>query len=506
VTELLQRVERFATVAEVVTAAGPGSTQELTEDEERRMLEARDQLDAHVAAGGEVYGVTTGFGPLASYPGGRSSVAHGAGLIAHLAVGQGLPLSPEATRLLVWLRLEGMKRGRSAVAPDLWRRLAALWNDGFTPVVPSEGSVSASGDLVPLAHAARAFAGEGEAWAEGERVPASDVLGSLGAEPVRWDARSALAFVNGTTAGLAVTCLNHVRLAALGRMGAALSGRIAHLLRVSREPFSPQLAEVRTDPSHALAAEWMRAELPPGEGMARALQEPYSLRCSPQVVGAVLAQLDAIDTLLTQEANGCSDNPVVVDGRVLHGGNFHAAAVGLCSDQLALCVHQLAYLAERQLAVLVDPRLNGGLPPLLAARPGATSGLAGVQIAASSFVARIRQLASPATLTAIPTNLWNQDHVPMALNGAVATADAIRLGWLVAGALALATNQVAFLLDETPEAEPWRRLAEETRPVEADRPLDEDMRVAAEIAERWSRDELERRQGGETTDALENRD
>jgi histidine ammonia-lyase len=485
---------------DVVSASVPHSVQELTEDDERRMLEARDQLDAYVAAGGEVYGVTTGFGPLASYAADRESGGQGAGLIAHLAVGQGAPLSPEATRLMVWLRLEGMKTGRSAVAPELWLRLAALWNAGFTPVVPSEGSVSASGDLVPLAHAARAFAGEGEAWwREGDAVGrrrAGEVLARIGGEPVRWDARSALAFVNGTTASLAVTCLNHVGLSAMSRMEAALSGRIAGLLKVSVEPFSPRLAEVRGDEGHAVASAWIRSELPPGEGIGRALQEPYSARCSPQVVGAVLDQLFATEALLLREADGCSDNPVLVDGRVLHGGNFHAALVGLCSDQLALCVHQIAYLAERQLAVLVDPRLNGGLPPLLACRPGATSGLAGVQIAASSFVARIRQLASPASLTAIPTNLWNQDHVPMALNGAVATADAIRLGWLVLAALAIGVNQVAFLLDETPDAEPWQTIAEAIRPVEADRALDEDVRAAAEIIERWSRDEIEQGQGG----------
>lgn len=494
-TAVAERLQRAASVAELAVAAGPDATQRLTDDDERRMLEARDQLDAYVAAGGEVYGVTTGFGPLASYAAAPDGAGHGAGLIEHLAVGQGAPLSREATRLTVWLRLEGMKAGHSAVDPELWRRLADLWNDGFTPVVPSEGSVSASGDLVPLAHAARAFAGEGEAWWRDERRPAREVLASLGAEPIRWDARSALAFVNGSSVGLAVTCLNHLALTAMSRLEAALSGRIAFLLGLSREPFSTRLADVRRDHGQALAAQWIGAELPL-DGVPRALQEPYSLRCPPQVVGAVLDQLRALDPLLAREASGCSDNPVVVDGRVLHGGNFHAALVGLCSDQLALCAHQIAYLAERQLAVLVDPRLNGGLPPLLAPRPGAASGLAGVQLAATSFVARIRQLASPSTLTAIPTNLWNQDHVPMALNGAVATADAIRLGWLVLGALALAVTQVAFLVDESPTGEPWRTLAQAIRPVDVDRALDEDVRTAAEIGEQWARRQLQQREVG----------
>jgi histidine ammonia-lyase len=481
---------RLGTLADLLAAAHERA-QTLAPSDRRRMRES-ELAFSREAALADVYGMTSGFGPLVSRPAADTSEEHADGLLAHLAVGQGQPLALEVTRLMVWLRLEGMKLGRSGVSLETWSRLAGLWNAGFTPVVPADGSVSASGDLVPLAHAALAFAGRGEAWVGSpdrvERLPARAALRRLGAEPVRWQARDALAFVNGTSASLAAACLVHASIGALARAGAALTGRLARLVRASPEAYSAELARAHRHTGQLRAAAWIRRELQSAGGAGRPLQEPYSLRCAPQIVGAVVDQLDLQASVLLNEARGCSDNPISAGRRILHGGNFHAANIALVSDQLSLCVHQLAFLAERQLALLVDPSLNGGLPPLLSPRPGPSSGFAGVQIAATSFVGRIRQLGSAASLTALPTNLSNQDHVPMALNGALAAEEATRLAWLVAGSLALALNQAAGLRSEPAATEPWDELRRAFPLVGRDRPLAGEVADAAGVMHRWARE------------------
>ncbi|MGC4814787.1 aromatic amino acid ammonia-lyase [Micromonospora sp. DT228] len=466
----------------------------LTGEDRERMVGSVSDLDNWVAAGHDVYGVTRGFGPLVRYPAATDRHEQGLNLIHHLCVGQGRPLSPAASRLLVWLRLQSMRLGHSAVPPETWESIADLAGAGLVPVVPSEGSVSASGDLVPLAHAAQAFAGLGTAWWSGRPVPAERVIRRVGGRRVHWSGRTALAFVNGCGASLALTMLNHVEAAGQARAAAALTARLVELLGCSREPYAEPVHRVRPHPGQQQAARWIEEDLvcspPPDE--SRPLQEPYSLRCAPQVIGAVLDQLALQEQPLLREATGCTDNPVVADGAVWHAGNFHAAPGGLVSDVLSLCVHQLAYLAERQLALVVDPAHNGGRNPLLATDPGRTSGLAGVQIAASSMVAKIRQLAYPATLTAIPTNLGNQDHVPMALNGSVAGAEIVRLGWLVLGSLGLAVVQLARLTGTEPQpGTEWHPLHERIAPLDTDRPLASEVRVAARITRRcWGGEAL----------------
>ncbi len=454
----------------------------LSPDDRLRMRRSVEHLSAHLAAGRPVYGSTNGFGPLVANPADPDGAGQGMGLIHHLCVGQGRPLGTVETRLMVWLRLAGIRLGCSAVDVSDWERLAALHNAGFTPVVPSEGSLSASGDLIPLAHAALAMAG---ATDEGRRQ-----LDELGLTPFAWSARSALGFVNGTSAALSVTLLNHARLALLTRVAAALTGRIALLLGAATDAYDPRLQAVRNQAGQRTAAAWIRAELadarhcaPAARGPApRPLQESYSLRCAPQVLGAVVDQLELQERVLLDEAGGVTDNPVVLADAVLHGGNFHAAPVGLAGEMLLHCVHQVAYLAERQLALVVDPQRNGGLAPLLAERPGGTSGLAGVQIAATSHLGRIRQLGYPAGMTPVPTNLQNQDHVPMALNAALACGEAIRYLALILGSLGVTVAQLAFRVGAQAAAgTPWHRLPAVSPPLREDRPLSAEIRAVARM-------------------------
>jgi histidine ammonia-lyase len=453
-----------------------------TSAELARMAASRAVLTASTD---EVYGTTRGFGPMADYPADPDPYRHGLGLISHLAVGQGEALSPAVTRTMVWLRLRSMALGHSAADPDLWCALATQWNAGFVPVVPREGSLSASGDLVPLAHAALA-AGGGEtewAWNGSERERPAGRLRSLGVPAVRWEARTALAYVNGSGASLAQALHNHRELTAACRLAASVTARIVTLLGADPAPYGEAVSRVRNQPGQRRAARWIRAELPAGHrrGPDRPLQERYCLRCAPQVLGAVLDQLDAQGAVLVREAQGCTDNPVTVDGVIHHGGNFHAAPVALATESHAVCVHQVALLMERQLALLIDPAVNGGLPPMLTPVPGSASGLAGVQIAAASHLARLRQLAHPASTTTVPANLDNQDHTPVALNGANAVADMLlRLRW-IAGSLLVAVNQHAHLRPAEVHGL-WEVLRETTGPLERDRPLAATIRTAAALA------------------------
>ncbi len=454
------------------------------------MAQARDRF-ARWADERPVYGMTTGFGPLVGHAADPDPLRQAEGLIGHLSVGQGPGLPVDTVRTMVWLRLIGMTLGHSGVAEPVWDTLADQWNRGFTPVVPREGSLSASGDLIPLAHAAAVAAGDGEAWVRDggtwRAVPAGEALRTLGARPVGWDARSSLAFVNGTSAALAQTLHNHLRLATLARACAAITARLALLLGCSREPYSDEVARVRCHRGHRTAAAWIRRDIGDrAADPARPLQEPYSLRCAPQVVGAVLDQLRLQSEVLIAEASGCTDNPVLIDDHLWHGGNFHAAPIGHASEQHALCVHQLAFLVERQLALVLDPRYNGGLAPLLAAQPGRTSGFAGVQLAATSHLGAIRQRCVPASTTAVPTNLGNQDHVPMALNSAIAVAEMLERAWWIVGSLLLAAIRLARLTPQAPgtaDGTLWRALADRHPDLVADRALAGEITDAARFAE-----------------------
>ncbi|ALG09454.1 aromatic amino acid ammonia-lyase [Kibdelosporangium phytohabitans] len=456
------------------------------QDDVDRMAESAATVAKALAAGTPIYGLTQGFGPLVEFAA-ESEAEQGASLIAHLGSGQGRPLDPDVCRLIVWLRLVSMRKGFSAVSPEFWHVLAELWNRGFTPAIPRDGTVSASGDLQPLAHAALAYTGHGDAWVRVEDEwtlrPAAEALAALSATPVEWPVREALAFVNGTGASLAATIVNQQSATRLVRAVTLLTARVADLLGANPEHYRPGIAIARGQPGQSTVARWVREQLPPGmsRNPARPLQEPYSLRCAPQVLGAVLDQLDSAGNVLLDEATGCTDNPLTHEGEVLHGGNFHAMPVGLASDQIGLALHQAAYLADRQLALICDPATNGGLPPMLTPRPGRGCGLAGVQISATSFVSRIRQLVYPASLTSLPTNGWNQDHVPMALNGANSVADALDLAWLVVGSLAVGAAQLAAMAGERTRARPWAALAEISPPLAADRPMAGEVRAARDL-------------------------
>lgn len=482
--------EQTDTLDAIIRGTGWDATLPMSSPQERaRMQESIDVLHGALETDQEVYGITRGFGPLVLFDADESAEQQGSGLISHLGTAQGEPLSPEVCRMVVWLRLSSMRQGYSGVSPDFWDGLADLWNRGFTPAIPREGTVSASGDLQPLAHAALAYAGTGQAWSRSEDgtfslVPAEDAIRALGAEPVEWSAREALAFVNGTSVGLAVAAHNHAQVQRIVRAIAGLTSRMAALFGSNPEAYHDGIGAVRNQRGQLRVAEWIRRHLPADHvyDSDRPLQEPYSIRCVPQVLGAVQDQLDFVGDILRREATGCTDNPVCYEDQILHGGNFHAMPIGLGSDQVGLCLQQVAYLADRQLALLCNPSTNGELSPMLTPRPGSGSGLAGVQLSSTSFASKIRQLAYPASLTTLPTNGWNQDHVPMALNGANSVAEAVDLAWLIVGSLAVGVTQYTALTGRgADDGRPWKELARVCPPLSRDRPLAAEVRAARDV-------------------------
>ena len=441
---------------------------------------SRKGLQQVLDRGESVYGATTGFGPHVRYAADPDTEAQGSGLIAHLASGTGPYLAPTVVRATVLVRANSLSRGHSAVRPDVVRALLDMIDAGVVPAVPSTGSVGASGDLVPLAHVARCLTGEGRVLdlpaddVDGEEQgdlsassrtrPAAQVLREHGLAPVRLDARDALALVNGTALSTALAALAAARARLLLERTLDTVGWLYAALGAQPQALDPRLHAVRGQQPQAGAAESISRVARALSGSSatpwspaaaahagRPLQEVYSLRCAPQVLGPALALVDFATATVDAELGGTSDNPVLVQqgGRweALHGGNFHAAASATASDLLSGALTQAAVLLERQVDVLANPATSHA-PLLLARFPGRQAGLAGAQLTASALVAEMRHACQWASTMSIPTNAGNQDIVPMApLAGRTALAQGLRLAGVLS-VLALMVRQQQHLVAE----------------------------------------------------------
>jgi len=415
--------------------------------------------------GDPVYGLTTGFGPLVAYPSaGGGGTAHGMALIAHLAAGCG-PLAPApVVRATMIARANVLIQGSSGIAPDVLESYLDLLRRGVVPAVPEIGSVGASGDLIPLAHIARVLAGQGEALTlealsqkaltqGGRPVPAADALREAGLQAVSLEGRDALGLVNGTSFMTAFAALAVARTERLLVRAEGLTGWAYRLLRCRRQALDPRLHRARGYAGQCQSAEAIGAAIEDtqAEDEARPLQEVYSLRCAPQILGACRDQVAYARRQIETELNGVNDNPVIVgspendDLAALHGGNFQGQQIAFAADALSAALTQAANLAERQLDVLLNPRWNGGASPLLAWEPGATSGLAGAQITATALVAEMRLHTQAHAVSSLPTNGGNQDIVSMGTAAArTAYYQAERLASILA-ILSMALAQLNFL-------------------------------------------------------------
>lgn len=385
------------------------------------------------AAGGEraVYGVNTGFGLLAKkrIPPDQVRELQRRLVLSHSA-GTGPDLPPGVVRLILALKINALARGHSGVRMAVIEALLALYNRGVLPVVPAKGSVGASGDLAPLAHLTGVLIGEGEADVDGERLPAAAALARAGLAPLVLEAKEGLALLNGTQVS---TALGLAGLAAAedGFAAALVAGALSVDAALGSDgPFDARIHDLRGQPGQRDVAAVYRSLLQ-GSGIRdshreghETVQDPYSLRCQPQVMGAVLDHLRFAAGVLEREANAVSDNPLVFpdSGDILSGGNFHAEPVALAADVLALSIAETGALSERRIALLMDTHLSG-LPPFLVADGGLNSGFMIAQVTAAALASENKQMAHPASVDSLPTSANQEDHVSMATHAARRLSD-----------------------------------------------------------------------------------
>jgi histidine ammonia-lyase len=409
-------------IADVVAVARRGAPVELGLDAVAAMEQSYAITGALIDQPDAVYGLSTGFGALADrYIGPEQRAALQVGLVRSHAATVGAEVEAEVIRAMILLRARTLALGHSGIRVELARGLVALLNHGITPVVREHGSLGCSGDLAPLAHVALALMGEGTVrLAGGQAVAAADALAQAGIEPLVLEAKEGLALTNGTDGMLGMLCLACTDVAALLSAADVAAALSVEALLGTDQAFLPELAALRPHPGQAISAANMTSVLA-GSGIVAShrrgdtrVQDAYSLRCAPQVIGAARDTLDHVRSVVDRELISAIDNPVVLlDGRVASCGNFHGAPLAYVADFLAIALADVASIAERRVDRLLDPARSAGLPAFLAADPGVDSGLMLAQYTAAALVAECRRLAVPASVDNIPTSAMQEDHVSM---------------------------------------------------------------------------------------------
>jgi histidine ammonia-lyase len=373
-----------------------------------------------------VYGVNTGFGKLASIKIDAADLATlQRNLILSHCCGVGAPLPESIVRLIMSLKLVSLGRGASGVRLELIRLIEQMLALGVVPLIPEKGSVGASGDLAPLAHMTAVMIGEGEAFYQGERLGGREALDRAGLAPVVLAAKEGLALINGTQTSTALALAGLFR-AHRAAQAALITGAMSTDAAMgSSAPFHPDIHTLRGHQGQIDAAAALRTLLAGSaireshvEGDER-VQDPYCIRCQPQVDGACLDLLRMAARTLEIEANAVTDNPLVLgDESVVSGGNFHAEPVAFAADQIAIAVCEIGAIAQRRIALLVDPALSYGLPAFLAKQPGLNSGLMIAEVTSAALMSENKQMAHPASVDSTPTSANQEDHVSMACHGA----------------------------------------------------------------------------------------
>jgi histidine ammonia-lyase len=373
-----------------------------------------------------VYGVNTGFGKLARVriPAADTTTLQRNLILSHCS-GVGAPLPEPIVRLVIALKLISLGRGASGVRWSVIEALEALLAKGVTPVIPAQGSVGASGDLAPLAHMTAVLLGEGEADYAGRRLPGGEALAAAGIEPIELGPKEGLALINGTQVSTALALaglLDAWRLATASLVTGALSTDAA---MGSPTPFRHEIHALRGHRGQIEAADTLRALLE-GSEIREAhreadtrVQDPYCIRCQPQVAGAALDLLRHAAATLEIEANAVTDNPLVLsDGSIVSGGNFHAEPVAFAADQVAIAIAEVGAIAQRRVAVLVDPNLNFHLPAFLSPAPGLNSGFMIAEVTSAALMSENKALTNPRSVDSTPTSADQEDHVSMACHAA----------------------------------------------------------------------------------------
>ncbi|CUK19243.1 Histidine ammonia-lyase [Ruegeria denitrificans] len=386
---------------------------------------AAQRIQAAAQGDDAVYGVNTGFGKLASLkiaPQDTSTLQRN--LILSHCCGVGPAIPRRLTRLMMTLKLLSFGRGASGVRWELIELLQQMLARGVTPVIPAQGSVGASGDLAPLAHMTAVVIGDGEAEVNGIVLPGADALKSVNLEPIQLGPKEGLAFINGTQFSTAFALAGLFEAWRAAQSALVVSALSTDAIMGSTAPLRPEIHTLRGHRGQTEAASAMRAVLDGSEireshreGDTR-VQDPYCIRCQPQVTGAAMDVLRQAAATLEVEANAATDNPLVLADGIVSGGNFHAEPVGFAADMIALAVSEIGAIAQRRIALMVDPTLSFDLPPFLTPDPGLNSGLMIAEVTTAALMSENKHLANPCVTDSTPTSANQEDHVSMAAHGA----------------------------------------------------------------------------------------
>jgi histidine ammonia-lyase len=467
------------------------------DDTARAPIEAAAAMVKQAAAGGDaVYGVNTGFGKLAS-----RKIASGdtqalqRNLILSHCCGVGVPLSVPLTRLMMVLKLLSLGRGASGVRWGICALLQDMLAKGVIPVVPHQGSVGASGDLAPLAHMAAAMIGEGEAVFDGKVMQGGDALRAAGLKPVVLGPKEGLALINGTQFSTACALAGLFGALNAARNSAVIAALSTDAIMGSTAPLVADIHRLRGHKGQIDVAALMRKLMEGSEireshreGDTR-VQDPYCIRCQPQVVGAALDVLRMAGQTLEIEANAVTDNPLVLvdEGLIVSGGNFHAEPVGFAADQIALAIAEIGAIGQRRVALMVDPTLSHDLPPFLTPDPGLNSGFMIAEVTTAALMSENKHMANPCVTDSTPTSANQEDHVSMAAHGAYRLARMLDNLSVIQGVEAMCAAQGievrAPLKTSAPLQSVIARLRETVPTLTTDRYLAPDLKAASELVQ-----------------------
>jgi histidine ammonia-lyase len=462
-------------LTDIGAVALDGTHVEISPQPQLRVLASRKTIEDIIARNAAVYGVNTGFGKLADVRIPSDELRElQLNLVRSHACGIGNPLSEPEVRAMMLLRANVLVLGLSGVRLRIIEMLCQMLNHRLSPVIPEKGSVGASGDLAPLAHLALSMIGEGESFFQGQRMEGGEALRLAGLEPVHLEAKEGLALLNGTQGMHAVGGLSILRAQRLAHVADIAGAMSLEALKGTPAAFDPRLQEARPHPGQKAAASHLLALLQGSEIREShrqndpRIQDAYSLRCMPQVHGAVRGVLSHCADILLIESASATDNPLVFaeTGDVISGGNFHGAPLALALDYAAIALTDLMSISERRIDRLVNPDLNEGLPPFLARQPGKQSGFMIAHVAAVSLLNEAKVLAHPASIDNVPTSGGKEDHVSMGMTSALKLRSIVDL----------AENLLAIELLAGAEA------LEHRRPLKAGRGVEQAFAVLRKIA------------------------
>jgi len=473
------------TIEQVQEVAERGASVSLAPIAIEKMHASREPVERLAEGDAPIYGVNTGVGLLADIRVPRQDLdLLQLNVVRSHAAGVGQPLSCAVVRAMMLIRANVLAKGFSGIRPVVAERLCDLLNRGVTPIIPEQGSVGASGDLAPLAHMALVLVGEGEAEFQGAALPGGEALGRAGLAPLQFHPKEGLSLINGTQAMLAIGCLELAASRTLAASADVIAALTLDALRGTPVAFDERIHAARPHPGQLQSAARLRrllegSEIRQSHISCRRVQDAYSLRCVPQVHGAVRDALDEAGRVFSIELNAATDNPLVFGGEIISGGNFHGEPLAFQLDFLAIALSALAGISERRVDRLVNPALNEDLPPFLAGHAGLESGLMMAQVTAAALVAENRVLAHPASTGSITTSGNKEDFVSMGMTAALKLQRIVRNTRAVLAIEALAAARALDLLaplrTSSTLEQARARIRAVSPPFAGDRPLHRDI-------------------------------